>query len=112
MGPKVSSLSDFLASYSKPLAAAVRSDVDLERGTYSLRFLLIFGLICFLLGSFLRSLLSPADFLMEVNEADSSVVVLQALHPERKWRQARRLFEMRLPLLENDVTLALVRRKR
>ncbi|GAA5849765.1 hypothetical protein JCM8547_000556 [Rhodosporidiobolus lusitaniae] len=70
------------------------------RRTYTLSFVLLAGVIAFLLGSLLRSLLTPADYI--IYRPDSAAqhgaveqALLQAFDPHRKWKEARRLLELR-----------------
>lgn len=83
-------------------------------GPYSLGFVLVVALVAFLCGSLLRSLLTPADFVLDTGAAGGSVdlKLLSALHPDRRWRQARRLFELRFPsaLSPSDIMCATVRK--
>ncbi|KAK4049055.1 hypothetical protein OIV83_004417 [Microbotryomycetes sp. JL201] len=72
--------------------------------SYTLSFVLLVAIISFLLGSFLRSLLTPADYIIYNSQqvSDHSQVermLLQAFDPQRRWRAARRLLEIRLPLV-------------
>ena len=82
---------------------------------YSLSFVLVVALVAFLCGSLLRSFLTPADFVLDTGSAGGSVdlKLLQALHPDRRWRQARRLFELRFPSLvsPSDIMCATVRKQ-
>lgn len=88
---------------------------------YSLSFVILVALVAFLCGSLLRSLLTPADFVLDLDTSASlngaggtvDVKLLQALHPDRRWRQARRLFELRLPrfILDSDLMIASVKKK-
>jgi len=76
---------------------------------------LVVALVAFLCGSLLRSFLTPADFVLDTGSAGGSVdlKLLQALHPDRRWRQARRLFELRFPSLvsPSDIMCATVRKQ-
>lgn len=89
---------------------------------YSLSSLLLVALIAFLLGSLLRSLLSPADFIYVVNDmsdapdrltgqlrSDSSNQGLRGL-VEPGWREIRRLFEIKYIMGGWDFQVAVVRR--
>jgi hypothetical protein len=67
--------------------------------SYPLSTLIIVALISFLMGSLLRSLVSPADF-MYVTSEDASA----------GWREIRRLFEMKYVYGGWDLQVAIVRR--
>ncbi|KAM0787368.1 hypothetical protein ACM66B_003454 [Microbotryomycetes sp. NB124-2] len=74
--------------------------------SYTLSFVLLVAVISFLLGSFLRSLLTPADYIIYNTQQVSDHgqverMLLQAFDPQRRWRAARRLLEIRLPLVTN-----------
>ncbi|KAK2464042.1 hypothetical protein APHAL10511_003986 [Amanita phalloides] len=73
---------------------------------YPLSIVAIVALIAFLIGSLLRSLLSPADFIYvvkDLREAEDAGVV-------GGWREIRRLFEMKYVLGGWDFQIAAVRR--
>lgn len=73
-------------------------------GSYSLATLLFVGLIAFLVGSLLRSLLSPADFIYvatDLTDAEDSV---------GGWREIRRLVEIKYVWGGWDLQVAVVRR--
>ncbi|GEM07581.1 lipid-binding START domain protein [Rhodotorula toruloides] len=85
------------------------------RRTYTLSFVLLVALISFLLGSLLRSLLTPADYIIyrpitTAQQADVEHALLQAFDPARRWREARRLVELR-GMLGWDVIVAAVSRE-
>jgi hypothetical protein len=83
--------------------AAVASTIP---RTYPLSTVVIVALIAFLIGSLLRSLLSPADFIYvvkDLREAEDAGVV-------GGWREIRRLFEMKYVLGGWDFQIAAVRR--
>lgn len=65
--------------------------------------LVFVGLIAFLIGSLLRSLLSPADFIYVVSDVD-------AQHEAGGWREIRRLFEIKYLIGGWDFQIAVVRR--
>jgi hypothetical protein len=64
---------------------------------------LILGFICFLLGSLVRSLLSPADFVIIKNVAD-----LTDLDEHGNWRRLTRLIELKYLLRGNDLIIGIV----
>lgn len=70
-----------------------------NRRTYTLSFVVLVAVISFLLGSLLRSLLTPADYIIYTPRVDEGQqverVLMQAFDPERRWREARRLLEIR-----------------
>jgi hypothetical protein len=70
---------------------------------YRLSTLVFVGLIAFLIGSLLRSLLSPADFVYVVRDLD-------AQHEAHGWREIRRLFEIAYLIGGWDFQIAVVRR--
>lgn len=72
--------------------------------TYPLSTVLIVALIGFLIGSLLRSLLSPADFIYVVTD------VRDAEEVSRGWREIRRLMEIKYIVGGWDFQIAVVRR--
>jgi hypothetical protein len=70
---------------------------------YQLSTVVFVALIAFLIGSLLRSLLSPADFVYVVNDVD-------AQHEASGWREIRRLFEIEYLIGGWDFQIAVVRR--
>ncbi|KAI6164482.1 hypothetical protein EDD17DRAFT_1691754 [Pisolithus thermaeus] len=103
---------------STTLGSAVQVDVEAEeervkRGstttmlatrTYPLSTVLIIALIGFLIGSLLRSLLSPADFIYVVTD------VRDAEEVSKGWREIRRLMEIKYIVGGWDFQIAVVRR--
>ncbi|EIN06236.1 hypothetical protein PUNSTDRAFT_145533 [Punctularia strigosozonata HHB-11173 SS5] len=73
--------------------------------TYPLSSVLAVALIAFLLGSLLRSLLSPAEFVYVVKDAGDVQV-----QDGQGWREIRRLFEVKYILGGWDFQVAVVRR--
>lgn len=74
---------------------------------YPLSTVLLVGLIAFLIGSLLRSLLSPADFIYvvtDVREAEEANTV-------GGWREIRRVLEIKYLIGGWDFQVAVVRRK-
>ncbi|SCV67425.1 BQ2448_5036 [Microbotryum intermedium] len=98
-------------------AAATRDSVVSSEKHYSLSCVLVVAIISFLLGSLLRSLLTPADYIIyRPADAEGQHVeraLMQAFDTERPWREARRLIEVRLfPRLFNwDYIVAAVKRE-
>ncbi|CCM01330.1 uncharacterized protein FIBRA_03379 [Fibroporia radiculosa] len=74
------------------------------RGSYPLSTVVIVALIAFLVGSFLRSLLSPADFIYVVPDRR------EFEEASAGWRELRRLFEVKYVLGGWDFQIAAVRR--
>lgn len=74
------------------------------RRSYPLSMVIIVALIAFLVGSFLRSLLSPADFIYVVSDRKD----LEDMNAG--WRELRRLFEVKYILGGWDFQIAVVRR--
>ena len=71
--------------------------------TVSLPMVMIIALIAFLIGSLLRSLLSPADFIYVVTD-------LQDVDHTTGWREIKRLVEVKYILGGWDFQIAMVRR--
>lgn len=69
--------------------------------TYTTRHLVMTALIFFLLGSLLRSLLSPADFFIVPDASTTETRLLNLIAQRGQWREARRLLELRWPLLSH-----------
>ena len=80
------------------LAATTKKD------TYPLRVVLLVALIAFLIGSLLRSLLSPADFIYVVTDVRAAAEI------ESGWREIRRLVEVKYIVGGWDLQLAVVKR--
>ncbi|GAA5994232.1 hypothetical protein JCM5350_001813 [Sporobolomyces pararoseus] len=93
---------------------------------YSLGFVISIALIAFLLGSFLRSLLTPADYIIyhpissqplstitpgtgTGGESSVEKALLTAFDPHRHWKEAKRLIELRTGVLGWDLILAAVK---
>lgn len=74
--------------------------------TYKFSFVILVAVISFLIGSLLRSLLSPNDYVMFKNKHDA--VALQALEPSRSWKYAIRLIHIHLPIGRRDFVASLV----
>jgi len=74
------------------------------RQEYPLRVVILIALIAFLLGSLLRSLLSPSDFIYVVTDVGSLE------HVENGWREIRRLVEVKYLVGGWDFQIAVVRR--
>lgn len=72
--------------------------------TYSLSIILVAALIAFLIGSLLRSLLSPADFIYVVTD------IKDAEDVSTGWREIRRLVEVKYIVGGWDFQIAVVRR--
>lgn len=106
--------SSLLDTYPISLAKGAfgQSSHPTDQQKYSLKFVIIVAIIAFLLGSFLRALLTPADFVLYASHSGkgstaSDVALLSALEA-RRWRAARRLFEIKLP--GRDLIVASVRK--
>ena len=78
--------------------------ISRPRGEYPLRVVILIALIAFLLGSLLRSLLSPSDFIYVVTDVSSSEGM------EGGWREIRRLVEVKYLVGGWDFQIAVVRR--
>lgn len=71
---------------------------------YPVSTVIVVALIAFLIGSLLRSLLSPADFIYFARGAEETATM------ESGWRELRRLFELRYLGFGWDLQIAVVRR--
>ena len=78
--------------------------ISTPRQEYPLRVVILIALIAFLLGSLLRSLLSPSDFIYVVTDVGSLEQV------EGGWREIRRLVEVKYLVGGWDFQIAVVRR--
>jgi hypothetical protein len=78
-----------------------------QRITIPLSSVIVIALISFLLGSLLRSLLSPADFVYVARDAQD---MHEAGDEHGGWRELRRLMELRYILGRWDFVVAVVRR--
>lgn len=78
--------------------------ISTPRQEYPLRVVILIALIAFLLGSLLRSLLSPSDFIYVVTDVGSLEKV------ENGWREIRRLVEVKYLAGGWDFQIAVVRR--
>ncbi|KAI6023778.1 hypothetical protein BKA83DRAFT_4263740 [Pisolithus microcarpus] len=97
---------DLVAEEERVNVPARRGSVTtmLATRTYPLSTVLIIALIGFLIGSLLRSLLSPADFIYVVTD------VRDAEEVSRGWREIRRLMEIKYIVGGWDFQIAVVRR--
>ncbi|BGP39600.1 hypothetical protein JCM10449v2_003551 [Rhodotorula kratochvilovae] len=126
--PATGPLSGLLGTYSRLGSTIMTTTVDVTeptpagtvavRRTYTLSFVLLVAIISFLLGSLLRSLLTPADYIIyrpesAAQHADVEHALLQAVDPHRRWRTAKRLVELRTGWSGSswDVIVAAVRRE-
>ena len=78
-----------------------------QRTTIPLSSVIVIALISFLLGSLLRSLLSPADFVYVASDVQD---VHEFGDEHGGWRELRRLMELRYILGGWDFVVAVVRR--
>lgn len=77
--------------------------------TYRLAFVMLVAVISFLLGSLLRSLLSPGDYIFFTRPLDSmEAAVWELLNPQKKWKYAMRLLQVPIPGIKRDFVVALV----
>ncbi|GAA6047003.1 hypothetical protein JCM3770_004146 [Rhodotorula araucariae] len=126
--PATGPLSGLLGTYSRLGSTIMTTTVDVTettpagtvavRRTYTLSFVLLVAIISFLLGSLLRSLLTPADYIIyrpesAAKHADVEHALLQAVDPHRRWRTGKRLVEVRTGWsgLSWDLIVAAVRRE-
>jgi len=91
-----------LSDADNPPASIKQSDI-LAAPMVSLPMVMIIALIAFLIGSLLRSLLSPADFIYVVTD-------LQDVEHTTGWREIKRLLEVKYILGGWDFQIAMVRR--
>ncbi|CAK5267355.1 unnamed protein product [Mycena citricolor] len=94
--PRIRKVPGGLTDIDAPHPAAASSGVPVST-------VVIIALIAFLIGSLLRSLLSPADFIYLVREPGED-------EEARGWREIRRLIELKYVAWGYDIHLALVRR--
>ncbi|GAA5924753.1 hypothetical protein JCM3775_005461 [Rhodotorula graminis] len=126
--PATGALSGLLGTYQRLGSTIMATTVDVTetsptgavavRRTFTLSFVLLVAIISFLIGSLLRSLLTPADYIIYRPESASQHAavehaLLQAVDPHRRWRTAKRLFELRTGWSGSswDVIVAAVRRE-
>lgn len=82
-----------------------------NRRTFRLSFVLLVALISFLIGSLLRSLLSPNDYVfLTAPTSQVETALLDLLDPKRKWKYATRLVHVRLTGTGRDLIAAIVER--
>lgn len=123
-GAKASPANGDLKAVSADEASGTRPRLmrRLDAPSVSLWTLLVVGLLSFLLGSFLRSLVVPADFVYLPPEGATSVGSdgqsqwselqrLIALNQREDWKEMKRLIEFRGPFGRWDVVLAVIRRR-
>ena len=94
---------------SAPSSGIVVEASSVQSGLYPLSTVIIVALIAFLIGSLLRSLLSPADFIYvvsNVQEAEEANKVTAG----GGWREIRRLLEIKYVFGGWDFQVAAVRR--
>ncbi|RXW24854.1 hypothetical protein EST38_g1025 [Candolleomyces aberdarensis] len=107
-GGAVSAESEAQETEPSPSSGAVQVQ-SVQKGLYPLSTVIIVALIAFLIGSLLRSLLSPADFIYvvsNVQEAEEANKVTAG----GGWREIRRLLEIKYILGGWDFQVAAVRR--
>lgn len=75
---------------------------------FSFPMLLLVAVMSFLVGSLLRSLLSPADFVYIVTDLQDYIDNDGCI--ENRWREMKRLFEVKYIVGGWDFQIALVRR--
>lgn len=92
------------SALSQSQAAAVTVSAQ-RKYHYPLSTVIIVALIAFLIGSLLRSMLSPADFVYVVSDLSDL-----SEHVGTGWREIRRLFEVKYIIGGWDFQVALVRR--
>lgn len=92
-------------SQSGHLRTATLSHSHNTAPTYPLSTVIVVALIAFLIGSLLRSMLSPADFVYVVSDLNDVEDVSSG------WREIRRLLELKYIVGGWDFQVALVRRQ-
>ena len=80
--------------------------IGIHRREYPLSTVILVGLIAFLIGSLLRSLLSPADFIYVVTDVGEA----ETANSVGGWREIRRLLELKYFVGGWDFQVAVVRR--
>ena len=80
--------------------------IGIHRRDYPLSTVILVGLIAFLIGSLLRSLLSPADFIYVVTDVGEA----ETANSVGGWREIRRLLELKYFVGGWDFQVAVVRR--
>jgi hypothetical protein len=77
--------------------------------TYKFSFVLLVAVISFLIGSLLRSLLSPNDYVFftsSINNVESAM--LELVDPTRKWKYATRFVHLHIPWFNRDLVASIV----
>ena len=92
------------------LPSKAGSPLKVER-TFRTTFVLVVALISFLLGSLLRSLLSPGDYILLPHAASNAdKAILDVVDPQRKWRHAMKILQVPVPGTGRDLVAAFVDR--
>jgi hypothetical protein len=86
--------------------SSANSGSTVVRGEYPLSTVVLVGLVAFLIGSLLRSLLSPADFIYVVTDMQAA----ETANSVGGWREIRRLLELKYVVGGWDFQVAVVRR--
>jgi hypothetical protein len=109
--PRTISSSDLSSATKEPPGGFTETPQDAQllagvntRSMYPLRVVVVVALIAFLVGSLLRSLLSPADFIYLVTDVQELEQI------ESGWREIRRLVEVKYIIGGWDLQLAVVKR--
>lgn len=93
-------------------AAGTPGARTISERTYRISFVLLVAIISFLLGSLLRSLLSPGDYVLFPRKFDSmETAIWDVFNADKKWRFATRLVELPVPWTKRDFVAALVDRE-
>lgn len=98
-GDSYSDVTDVTAA----ITVTVDNSPSVAANGYPMSTVVFVGLIAFLIGSLLRSLVSPADFVYVVSDVGSQ-------HEAGGWREIRRLFEIKYLIGGWDFQIAVVRR--
>jgi hypothetical protein len=85
------------------------STVNNNNGFYTLRFVISIAILSFLLGSFIRSLMSPTDFFVTPVSDKLEEALLDAIDPNRRMRRTQRLLQLRFWTF--DLIVAAVHRR-
>lgn len=89
----------------------MQSNQPTYQRTYKLSFVILVAVISFLVGSLLRSLLSPGDYIFFTQSVDNvELALMELLEPNRKWKYAMRLLQIPLPGFGRDLVAAVVER--
>ncbi|GAA99568.1 uncharacterized protein L969DRAFT_73668 [Mixia osmundae IAM 14324] len=95
----------------KMTTAVASFDASMQtKAAVSLTMLILVAVTSFLLGSLMRSMLSPADFIFVSHSSSLDDAVIRALEAKGQgWRIAKRLLELKIPGLHYDFMISIAR---